>query len=75
MKIGDAGEAFFLFEADQDVPEDLITSPLLEATTQDSPQFSTANVRPSESSTEAVGKEEPLVVCISTPSSFSHVLK
>ncbi|TDL29651.1 LNS2-domain-containing protein [Rickenella mellea] len=32
MKIGDAGEAFFIFETEEDVPEDLITSPLLEAT-------------------------------------------
>ena len=32
MKIGDAGEAFFVFETEGDVPEDLITSPLLEAT-------------------------------------------
>ncbi|KDQ08264.1 hypothetical protein BOTBODRAFT_38096 [Botryobasidium botryosum FD-172 SS1] len=29
MKIGDAGEAFFVFETDQDVPEELITSPIL----------------------------------------------
>ncbi|KAI0796995.1 Lipin/Ned1/Smp2-domain-containing protein [Abortiporus biennis] len=32
MKIGDAGEAFFVFETDENVPEDLVTSPLLEAT-------------------------------------------
>ncbi|EPQ59162.1 LNS2-domain-containing protein [Gloeophyllum trabeum ATCC 11539] len=32
MKIGDAGEAFFVFETESDVPDDLITSPLLEAT-------------------------------------------
>ncbi len=32
MKIGDAGEAFFVFETDEDVPEDIVTSPLLEAT-------------------------------------------
>jgi phosphatidate phosphatase PAH1 len=33
MKIGDAGEAFFVFETeDDDVPADLITSPILEAT-------------------------------------------
>ncbi|KAJ3904324.1 nuclear elongation and deformation protein 1 [Lentinula edodes] len=29
MKIGEAGEAFFIFETEDDVPEDLITSPLL----------------------------------------------
>jgi phosphatidate phosphatase LPIN len=30
MKIGEAGEAFFVFETDEDVPEDLMTSPILE---------------------------------------------
>lgn len=30
MKIGEAGEAFFVFETDEDVPEELMTSPLLE---------------------------------------------
>ena len=29
MKIGEAGEAFFVFETEDDVPEDLITSPIL----------------------------------------------
>jgi len=37
MKIGEAGEAFFVFETDNDVPEDLITSPLLEPTEPVSP--------------------------------------
>ncbi|KAI9510058.1 Lipin/Ned1/Smp2-domain-containing protein [Russula earlei] len=32
MKIGEAGEAFFVFQTDNDIPEDLITSPLLEPT-------------------------------------------
>jgi phosphatidate phosphatase LPIN len=32
MKIGEAGEAFFVFETDDDVPDDLITSPLLQPT-------------------------------------------
>ncbi|TFY64494.1 hypothetical protein EVJ58_g2591 [Rhodofomes roseus] len=32
MKIGEAGEAFFIFETDEDVPDSLVTSPLLEAT-------------------------------------------
>ncbi|GLB34082.1 putative LNS2 [Lyophyllum shimeji] len=35
MKIGDAGEAFFVFETDEDVPEDLITSPILQPTRPD----------------------------------------
>jgi phosphatidate phosphatase LPIN len=37
MKIGEAGEAFFVFETDSDVPDDLITSPLLEPTQPISP--------------------------------------
>lgn len=37
MKIGEAGEAFFVFETDIDVPDDLITSPLLEPTDLVSP--------------------------------------
>lgn len=32
MKIGEAGEAFFVFETDEDVPEELITSPILQPT-------------------------------------------
>lgn len=28
MKVGDTGEAFFVFETDQEVPEHLLTSPL-----------------------------------------------
>lgn len=32
MKIGEAGEAFFVFETDDDVPEDLITSPIIHPT-------------------------------------------
>ena len=37
MKVGEAGEAFFVFETDSDVPDDLITSPLLEPTQLVSP--------------------------------------
>ena len=29
MKLGDGGEAFFVFEGNADIPEDLQTSPLL----------------------------------------------
>jgi phosphatidate phosphatase LPIN len=32
MKIGEAGEAFFVFETDAEVPEELMTSPILEPT-------------------------------------------
>ncbi|KAJ6515505.1 LNS2-domain-containing protein [Mycena sanguinolenta] len=35
MKIGEAGEAFFVFETDDDIPEDLITSPILQPTRLD----------------------------------------
>ncbi|KAF8076685.1 nuclear elongation and deformation protein 1 [Lyophyllum atratum] len=35
MKIGEAGEAFFVFETEDDIPEDLITSPLLQPTRPD----------------------------------------
>ena len=35
MKIGEAGEAFFVFEIEGDVPEDLITSPILQPTRPD----------------------------------------
>ncbi|KAG8826985.1 hypothetical protein FRB91_000151 [Serendipita sp. 411] len=31
MKIGEAGEAFFVFETEEDVPADLMTSPILQA--------------------------------------------
>jgi phosphatidate phosphatase LPIN len=31
MKVGEAGEAFFVLETDDDVPEEYLTSPLLEA--------------------------------------------
>src|ERR1700710_2383558 len=40
MKIGDAGEAFFVFETDEDIPENLVTSPLLSPTPEPAePQF------------------------------------
>ncbi|EGO27614.1 hypothetical protein SERLADRAFT_446852 [Serpula lacrymans var. lacrymans S7.9] len=32
MKIGDAGEAFFVFETEGEIPDDLVTSPILAAT-------------------------------------------
>jgi phosphatidate phosphatase LPIN len=32
MKVGEAGEAFFVFETEEDVPEELITSPILQPT-------------------------------------------
>ena len=46
MKIGEAGEAFFVFETDDDVPADLITSPILQPTVPDDAQdsLSTSNI-------------------------------
>ncbi|KAF8806324.1 LNS2-domain-containing protein [Phlegmacium glaucopus] len=44
MKIGEAGEAFFVFETDDDVPADLITSPILQPTIPED----TANELPEE---------------------------
>ncbi|KAG6832181.1 hypothetical protein H0H92_004913 [Tricholoma furcatifolium] len=35
MKIGEAGEAFFVFETEEDIPDDLITSPILQPTRPD----------------------------------------
>jgi phosphatidate phosphatase LPIN len=29
MKVGETGEAFFVLETDEDVPEDLMTSPVV----------------------------------------------
>jgi phosphatidate phosphatase LPIN len=31
MKVGEAGEAFFVFETDYEVPEEFQTSPILQA--------------------------------------------
>jgi phosphatidate phosphatase LPIN len=35
MKVGDAGEAFFVFETDLEVPEEFQTSPLMSAASDD----------------------------------------
>ena len=32
MKVGDAGETFLVFETEEDIPDDLVTSPLLTPT-------------------------------------------
>jgi phosphatidate phosphatase LPIN len=37
MKIGEAGEAFFVFETTYDVPDELITSPIIQPTRPDDP--------------------------------------
>lgn len=56
MKIGEAGEAFFVFETDDDIPEDLITSPLLGATT---PVTHTPNDTVGKFSTKLAGIPNP----------------
>jgi phosphatidate phosphatase LPIN len=35
MKVGDAGEAFFVFETEHEVPEEFQTSPLISAASDD----------------------------------------
>ncbi len=60
MKIGEAGEAFFVFETDEDVPEDLMTSPILQATNIDS--GSRAAAGGGEQKTGRFGaKDEPMI--------------
>lgn len=56
MKIGEAGEAFFVFETDDDVPADLITSPILQPTIPDD----VAN-KPPEELVDLGGKEKDTV--------------
>jgi phosphatidate phosphatase LPIN len=34
MKVGDVGEAFFVFETEHQVPEEFQTSPILQALTE-----------------------------------------
>jgi phosphatidate phosphatase LPIN len=46
MKIGEAGEAFFVLETEDDVPDDLITSPVLKPTTPDEPSEASNSVTP-----------------------------
>lgn len=31
MRVGETGEAYFVFETDEDVPEDMVASPMSEA--------------------------------------------
>ncbi|KAF9266322.1 LNS2-domain-containing protein [Marasmius fiardii PR-910] len=44
MKIGEAGEAFFVFETNDDVPDDLITSPLLTAQSEEESEGTKSSV-------------------------------
>ena len=38
MKIGEAGEAFFVFETEDDVPDNLTTSPIIQPTADEQPR-------------------------------------
>ena len=67
MKIGEAGEAFFVFETDADVPDDLITSPLLEPTQPNLPD----SLPSGDISDDAVG-QEPDFLDLDAPSSGPH---
>jgi hypothetical protein len=64
MKIGEAGEAFFVFETDADVPDGFITSPLLEPTQPISPD----PLQLGDISDDAVG-QEPDFLDLDAPSS------
>lgn len=62
MKIGEAGEAFFIFETDDDVPSDLITSPLLEPTQSPQPSQPADDVHEMDDTsagTSHQGRSEP----------------
>lgn len=40
MKVGEAGEAFFVFETEHEVPEEFQTSPIMEAVSEKSEEVS-----------------------------------
>lgn len=78
MKIGDAGEAFFVFETEQDVPADLITSPILQPVKDTAPphdesgRFGAREDRPLTPSDDSQSFPQIPVCCLPTyPSSFS----
>ncbi|TFK94213.1 LNS2-domain-containing protein [Polyporus arcularius HHB13444] len=66
MKIGEAGEAFFVFETEEEIPENLVTSPILEATkpgqtnaqTRDTGRFGAGPASPAVKDS-ASGSQEP----------------
>ncbi|ORX40786.1 Lipin/Ned1/Smp2-domain-containing protein [Kockovaella imperatae] len=57
MKVGESGEAFFVLETDEDVPEDLLTSPVVSPTDDipPTPPFSST----SQTSAETLPLSEP----------------
>jgi phosphatidate phosphatase LPIN len=58
MKIGEAGEAFFVFETDEDVPADLMTSPILEATNPSALKAATSGAQPEQQQTGRFGTQK-----------------
>ena len=56
MKIGEAGEAFFVFETEEEIPESLVTSPILEAT-----KPGETNARTDEAGRFGAGPASPVV--------------
>lgn len=60
MKIGEAGEAFFIFETEDDIPSDLITSPLLSpAHSPEPPQPADLQEMDAAAGTSAQNRNEP----------------
>ncbi|RPD66923.1 LNS2-domain-containing protein [Lentinus tigrinus ALCF2SS1-7] len=56
MKIGEAGEAFFVFETEDEIPDNLVTSPILEAT-----QPGQTNAQTAETGRFGAGPASPAV--------------
>lgn len=79
MKIGDAGEAFFVFETEEDIPEDLVTSPLLSPTPepgelQDDFEHETSGAKPGgeEKSDLSLQMQEPEFLDLNASSVLKH---
>jgi phosphatidate phosphatase PAH1 len=64
MKVGEGGEAFFVFETSENIPQDLQTSPVISPTT--SPQAQPTGDTPSI----ALPEPEPLDLAKDGPSSI-----
>lgn len=62
MKVGEAGEAFFVVETDEEVPEELQTSPVMSATEMSppaSPDFSGRGEHPQDDPNNLSATQEP----------------
>jgi phosphatidate phosphatase LPIN len=58
MKIGEAGEAFFVFETEDDIPENLITSPILQPTRPDESDAGDADASQSSTGQDPALKQD-----------------